>query len=149
MTWTLTLNGGLVGVGPARRAALGMLQLLPRLLDEVDLGSRYRGRGDEAAVLGPDEREIGLGGVSPVLCGLKLALEAAHPRHALLGHAFLLLDLALVDADLLDGLVQGLLEQGDVLAVLFHLDHHLLDVALLLAQDLHRLCVPALFLVEL
>lgn len=95
-----------------------------------------------------DQSQVALGGVSAVLRGLQLPLESADPCHALLGHAFLLLQLPLVDAHLLARLVQGFLQQRDVLRVLLHLYHHLLDVALLLAKDLNSLGVSALLLVQ-
>lgn len=56
--------------------------------------------------------------------------------------------MALVDVDLLVGLVEGLLQDGDVLVVLLALQHQLLDVALLLPQDLDGLLVTSLLLIQ-
>lgn len=126
----------------------GDLHLLPRFLDEVYLGARYSRGGDEAAVFGADQAQIALGRVGAILSGLEFPLESADPADALLGHALLLLQLSLVDADLLRGLVVRFLQQSDILRVLFHLDHHFLDVALLLAQDLHGLSVSAFLFVQ-
>lgn len=128
---------------------IAFLQVTPRLLDEVHLRSRHAGGGDEAAVFCADQSQIALSGVGSVFSGLQLPLESADPGHALLGHALLLLQLPLVDVHLLGRLVQRLLQQRDVLRVLLYLNHHLLDVALLLAEDLHGLGVSALLFVEL
>lgn len=54
----------------------------------------------------------------------------------------------LVDVDLLDCLFQRVLEQDDVLLVLLALDHNLLELAFLLAEDLDGLSVPPLLLVH-
>lgn len=136
------------GKGVAAMTAVVFLQVLPRLLDEVHLGTGHRRGGDEAAVLGADQGQVALSRVGAILRGLELPLEPADPGDALLRHAFLFLQLPLVDADLLAGLVERLLQQGDVLRVFLHLDHHLLDVALLLAQNLHGLGVSALLFVQ-
>lgn len=123
--------------------------LSPRLLDKVDLGAGY-GRGrHEATVFRADKGQVALGCVGAILGRLQFSLESAHPGYALLGHALLLLQLPLVDVDLLRRLVESLLQQSNVLRVLLDLDHHFLDVALLLAQDLHRFRVSALLLVQL
>lgn len=59
------------------------------LLHEVDLGAGHVGGGDEGAVLGADEGKVALGVVGAILCGLELALEAAHAGHVLLGCSLL------------------------------------------------------------
>lgn len=128
--------------------AVVFLQVRPRLLDEVHLGTGHGGGGDEATVFRADQAQVAFGGVGAVLRGLELPLESADPGHALLGHAFLFLELPLVDAHLLASLVEGFLQQRNVLRVFLDLDHHLLDVALLLAEDLHGLGVSALLLVH-
>lgn len=126
-----------------------LLQVLPRLLDEVHLGTGHGRGGDEAAVFGADQGQVALSRVGAILRGLELPLESTDSGDALLRHALLFLQLSLVDGDLLVGLVEALLQQGDVLRVLLHLDHHLLDVAFLLAQDLHGLGMSALLFVQL
>lgn len=128
--------------------AVAFLQVRPRLLDEVHLRTGHGGGGDEAAVFRTDQSQIALGGVSAVFRGFQFSLESANPGYALLGHALLLLKLPLVDAHFLGCLVQGFLQQRDVLCVLLDLDHHLLDVTLFLAQDLHGFSVSALLFVQ-
>lgn len=61
----------------------------------------------------------------------------------------LFLHLSLVNADFLVGLVECVLEQGDVLLVFLALDDDFLDGAFLLAEDLDCFRVPPLFFVEL
>lgn len=100
-------------------------------------------------MLGADEVQVGLGDIGTVLGSLQFALETTHTGGGLLGDALLLGQLATVDVDLGSGLVQGILQQDDVLLVLLALDHHLLDGALLLAQDLDGLGVAALLLLQL
>lgn len=95
------------------------------------------------------QAQIALRRVGAVLRGLEFSLESADSGDALLGHAFLLLQLPLVDANLLGGFVKAFLQQNDVLRVLFNLNHYLLNVALLLTQYLYSLSVSALFLVQL
>ncbi|OAD55982.1 hypothetical protein WN48_04104 [Eufriesea mexicana] len=128
---------------------MAFLQVRPRLLDEVHLRSGHAGGGDEAAVFCADQSQVALSGVGSVFSSLQFPLESADPGHALLGHALLLLQLPLVDAHFLRRLIERLLQQRDVLRVLLYLDHHLLDVALLLTEDLHGLRVSALLFVEL
>lgn len=99
-------------------------------------------------MFGADQAQVALGRIGTILRGLEFPLESADPGDTLLGHAFLFLQLPLVDADFLSGLVERFLQQGDVLRVLFNLDHHLLDVTLLLAQDLHGLGMSTLFFVQ-
>ncbi|KYN07383.1 hypothetical protein ALC62_01585, partial [Cyphomyrmex costatus] len=105
--------------------------------------------GDKAAVFGADQAQIALCRVGAILRGLEFSLESADPGDALLGHAFLLLQLSLVDADFLGGFVKRFLQQRDVLRVLFNLNHYLLDVALLLTKYLYSLSVSTFFFVQL
>lgn len=63
------------------------------------------------------------------------------------GLFYLFLQLSLVNVDLLSGLLQGVLEQNNVLLVLLALDHNLLERALLLAEDLDGFRVSPLLLV--
>lgn len=49
---------------------------------------------------------------------------------------------------LLGGLFERVLEQNNVLLVLLALDHDLLELALLLAEDLDGLSVPPLLLIQ-
>lgn len=72
---------------------------------------------------------------------IKVGLDPSPPTH-------LLVQLAFVDVDLLVGLVEGLLKDGDVLVVLLTLQHQLLDVALLLPQDLDCLLVTSGLLIQ-
>lgn len=100
-------------------------------------------------MLGADDVQAGLGGVGAILGSLQLALEAAHTGGGLLGDTLLLGQLAAVDVDLGSGLVQRVLQQDEVLLVLLALHQHLLDGALLLAQNLDGLGVAALLLLQL
>jgi len=84
----------------------GDLQLLPRFLDEVHLRAGDGRGGDEAAVFSTDQTQVAFGRIGAILRGLEFPLESADPGDALLGHAFLLLQLPLVDADLLSSLVE-------------------------------------------
>lgn len=60
----------------------------------------------------------------------------------------LFVQLPLVDVDFLGGLLQGVLEEGDVLLVFLALNDDLLEGALLLAEDLDGFRVPPLLLVQ-
>lgn len=53
------------------------------------LGSRDGAGCDEGPVLGTDERQVALRGVSAVFRSFELALESAASRHALLRHSLL------------------------------------------------------------
>lgn len=128
--------------------ALTFLHLLPRLLDEVYLRAGHSGGGYEAAVFRADQSQIALSSIGTVFGGFQFSLESANPGHALLGHAFLFLQLPLVDAHFLVRFVQGLLQQRDILRVLFNLDHHFLDITFLLAEDFHGFGVSAFLLVQ-
>lgn len=116
-------------------------------LDQVDLRSGHGRGGDEGAVLGTDHGQVALSTIGTVLSGLEFALEATHLGDALLRALFLFNQLALVGGNLLVGLLQGVLEQLNVLLVLLDLDVHLLDGAFLLAQDLDglRVSIPLAF----
>lgn len=126
-----------------------ILQILPRLLDEVYLGTGHGWSGDKAAVFGADHGQIALCRVSAILRGLEFSLESTDSSNALLGHAFLFLQLSLVDADFLGCFVKWFLQQSDVLRVLFNLNHYLLNIALLLTKYLYSLSVSAFFFVQL
>lgn len=54
----------------------------------------------------------------------------------------------LVDVDLLGGLFERVLQKDDVLLVLLALNHDLLELTLLLAEDLDSLSVPPLLLIH-
>lgn len=110
-------------------------------LDQVDLRSGHSRGGDEGAVLGTDHGQVALSHIGAVFGGLEFALEAAHFGDALLRALFLFNQLALVGGNLLVGLLQGVLQQLNVLLVLLDLDVHFLDGAFLLAQDLDGLGV--------
>lgn len=58
------------------------------------------------------------------------------------------LELSLVKSDLLVAFVQAFLEKGNVLLIFFALNHHLLDGAFLLAQDLDGFSVTSLLFVQ-
>lgn len=62
--------------------------------------------------------------------------------------AYLLVELTLVDVDLLRGLLEGLLQQDNVLLVFLALQSDFLDDALLFPQNLDGLGVTALLLVQ-
>lgn len=100
-------------------------------------------------MLGADQVQVGLSNIGTILGSLQFALETTHTSGGLLGETLLLGHLASVDVDLGSGLVQGILQQDDVLLILLALYHHLLDGALLLAQDLDGLGVAALLLLQL
>lgn len=87
-----------------------ILQILPRLLDEVHLGTGHGWSGDKAAVFGAYQAQIALRRIGTIFRSLEFSLESADPGDALLGHAFLLLQLPLVDADLLAGFVERFLQ---------------------------------------
>lgn len=63
-------------------SALGIrsLEVLAGLLGDEDLSgaSGDLAGGHPGAVLGPDQRQVALGGVGAVFSGLQFALEAAH-----------------------------------------------------------------------
>ena len=126
-----------------------ILQILPRLLDEVYLGTGHGWSGDKAAVFGADQAQIALCRVGAILRGLEFSLESADPGDALLRHAFLLLQLSLVDAYFLGCFVKWFLQQSDVLRILFNLNHYLLNVTLLLTKYLYSLSVSAFFFIQL
>jgi len=86
-----------------------ILQILPRLLDEVHLGTGHGRSGDKAAMFGAYQTQIAFRRVGAILRGLEFSLESTDPGDALMGHAFLLLQLSLVDADLLAGFVKRFL----------------------------------------
>lgn len=115
----------------------------------VHLRAGHGGGGDECAVLGADQIQIGFGNIGTILGSLQLTLETADACGCLLGDALLLGQLASVDVDLGIALVQRILQQNDILLVLLALYDHLLDGALLLAQDLDGLGVTALLLLQL
>lgn len=58
------------------------------------------------------------------------------------------MELSLEETDFLVGLVEGFLEESNVLLVFFALDHDLLDGALLLTEDLDGLSVTPLLFIE-
>lgn len=89
--------------------AMAFLQVRPRLLDEVHLRTGHAGGGDEAAVFCADQSQVALSGISTIFSSLQFPLESADPGHALLGHAFLFLQLSLVDVHFLARLVQRFL----------------------------------------
>lgn len=62
--------------------------------------------------------------------------------------SYLFLKLSFVNGSFLGALVEGVLEEGDVLLVFLTLNDHFLDGALLLPQDLDSFGVPPLFLVQ-
>ena len=127
---------------------VAFLQVRPRLLDEVHLRTGHAGGGDETAVFCTDQSQIALGRVGSVFSSFQFSLESADSGHALLGHALLLLQLPLVEIHFLGRFVQRFLQQCDILRILLNLDHHLLDVALFLAKNLHGFGVSALLFVE-
>lgn len=63
-------------------------------------------------------------------------------------NSYLFLHLPFVNVDLLRGLLERVLEQYDVLLILFALNHNLLKGAFLLAQNFDRLGVSPLLLVD-
>lgn len=62
--------------------------------------------------------------------------------------SYLFRQLPLVDVDLLGGLFERVLEESNVLLVLLALNHDLLELTLLLAEDLDGLSVPPLLLIH-
>lgn len=62
---------------------------------------------------------------------------------------YLFVQLAFVNVDFLGGLLEALLQQNDILLVLFALKHDFLDGALLFPQNLDGLGVSAFLLVQL
>lgn len=96
-------------IGVAMISLAKLLQLLPRLLDKVDLRTGYGRGGDEAAVFGTNQGQIAFSGIGTVLGCFEFPLESADPGYTLLGHALLLLELSLIDADFLIRLVQRFL----------------------------------------
>jgi len=115
----------------------------------VHLRTGHSGGGDECAVLGADQIQVGFGNIGTILGSLQFALETTDTGGGLLGEALLLGQLASVDVDLGSGLVQRILQQNDILLILLTLYDHLLDGTLLLAQDLDGLGMTTLLLLQL
>lgn len=80
--------------------------------------------------------------------GIRTTLKLIFTPHILWIISYLFRQLPLVDVDLLGGLFERVLEQDDVLLVLLALDHDLLQLTLLLAEDLDGLSVPPLLLIH-
>jgi len=100
-------------------------------------------------MFGAYQAQIAFRRVGAILCGLEFSLESADPGDTLLGHAFLLLQLSLVDADFLASFVKRFLQQGDVFRILFNLNHYFLNITLLLTQYFYSLSMSTFFFVQL
>lgn len=74
-------------------------------------------------------------------------MTAQKQLNSIYSKTHLFIQLSLVNVDLLHRLLQRVLQQDDVLLVLLALDHDLLELALLLAQDFDGFRVSSLLLI--